>query len=67
MGFSNQFILGIVIQEAILLGVSSFIPSTLVSGMYAFLTSAQASYPNDPPKIGLVGALTVGFVLPQQQ
>ncbi|MCB4400646.1 ABC transporter permease DevC [Synechococcus sp. MU1625] len=63
MGFSNQFILGIVIQEAILLGVSSFIPSTLVSaGMYAFLTSASGiSIQMTHQKIGLVGALTVGI------
>ena len=63
MGFSNQFILGIVIQEAILLGVSSFIPSTLVSaGMYAFLTSASGiSIEMTHQKIGLVGALTVGI------
>ena len=63
MGFSNKFILGIVIQEAILLGVSSFIPSTLVSaGMYAFLTSASGiSIQMTHQKIGLVGALTVGI------
>ena len=63
MGFSNQFILGIVIQEAILLGISSFIPSTLVSaGMYAFLTSASGiSIQMTHQKIGLVGALTVGI------
>ena len=63
MGFSNQFILAIVIQEAILLGISSFIPSTLVStGMYAFLTSASGiNIQMTHQKIGLVGALTVGI------
>ena len=63
MGFSNQFILAIVIQEAILLGISSFIPSTLVStGMYAFLTSASGiNIQMTHQKISLVGALTVGI------
>ena len=63
VGFSNQFILAIVIQEAILLGISSFIPSTLVStGMYAFLTSASGiNIQMTHQKIGLVGALTVGI------
>ena len=63
MGFSNQFILAIVIQEAILLGISSFIPSTLVStGMYAFLTSASGiNIQMTHQKISLVGALTIGI------
>ena len=63
VGFSNQFILAIVIQEAILLGISSFIPSTLVStGMYAFLTSASGiNIQMTHQKISLVGALTVGI------
>ena len=63
MGFSNNFILAIVIQEAILLGVSSFIPATLLSaGMYAFLTSAsgiEIAMTHD--KITLVGSLTIGI------
>lgn len=43
MGFSDQFILWVVIQEAILLAASSFIPATLVSaGLYAFLSSATS-------------------------
>ena len=63
VGFSNQFILAIVIQEAILLGISSFIPSTLVStGMYAFLTSASGiNIQMTHQKISLVGALTIGI------
>ena len=39
MGFADAFILLIVIQEAFLLVISSFIPATIIStGMYAFLT-----------------------------
>lgn len=62
MGFSNLFILAIVIQEAILLGVSSFIPATLVStGMYAFLTSASGiNIAMTHDKIVFVGSLTMG-------
>ena len=33
MGFSSEFILIVVIQEAVLLGVSAFIPATLVSAV----------------------------------
>ena len=62
MGFSNTYILFIVIQEAFLLGISSFIPATLLSaGMYAFLTSAagiRISMTSD--KTLLVGTLTMG-------
>ncbi len=37
MGFSDLFLLIIVVQEAIILAVSAFIPATIVStGMYAF-------------------------------
>ena len=44
MGFSDLFLLFIVVQEAIILAVSAFIPATIVStGMYAFLTSASGS------------------------
>lgn len=62
MGFSNTYILIIVIQEAFLLGISSFIPATLLSAaMYAFLTSAagiRISMTSD--KTLLVGSLTMG-------
>ena len=62
MGFSNTFILAIVIQEAILLGVSSFIPATIVStGMYAFLTAASGiRIFMSPDKIFLVSTLIIG-------
>ena len=62
MGFSDGFILTIVIQEAILLGVSSFIPATIVSaGMYAFLTAASGiRIEMTTDKTTLVGALTLG-------
>lgn len=62
MGFSDGFILAIVIQEALLLGVSSFIPATIVStGMYAFLTAASGiRIEMTADKTALVGALTIG-------
>lgn len=62
MGFSNTFILVIVIQEAILLGVSSFIPATLLSaGMYAFLTATSGiRIAMTPDKTIVVGCLTLG-------
>ena len=63
MGFSNNFILWIVIQEALLLGVSSFIPATILSaGMYAFLTSASGiRIEMTSDKTSLVGSLTLGI------
>ncbi|MCP9849909.1 ABC transporter permease DevC [Cyanobium sp. Morenito 9A2] len=62
MGFADGFILTIVIQEAFLLGVSAFIPATLIAtGMYAFLTSASGiRIEMSADKTGLVGALTLG-------
>lgn len=62
MGFADGFILTIVIQEAFLLGVSSFIPATLIStGMYAFLTSASGiRIEMTADKPALVGSLTLG-------
>ncbi len=62
MGFSNLFILVIVIQEALLLGVSSFIPATVISaGMYAFLTATSGiRIAMTPDKSMLVGGLTLG-------
>lgn len=61
MGFSDSFILTIVIQEAILLGASSFIPATIVSaGMYAFLTAASGiRIEMTTDKTTLVGVLTL--------
>ncbi|EDY39136.1 DevC protein [Cyanobium sp. PCC 7001] len=62
MGFSDGFILLIVIQEAILLAISSFIPATLVStGMYAFLTATSGiRIAMTPDKTLVVGVLTLG-------
>lgn len=62
MGFADGFILLIVIQEAFLLGISSFIPATIIStGMYAFLTSASGiRIEMTSDKTLLVGALTLG-------
>jgi len=61
MGFSNQFILMVVIQEALILGLSSFIPATIVStAMYAFLTAASGiRIEMTTDKIMLVGTLTL--------
>lgn len=62
MGFADGFILIIVVQEAFLLGVSSFIPATLVSTvMYAFLTAASGiRIEMTSDKTILVGTLTLG-------
>lgn len=62
MGFSDVFLLFIVIQEAIILAVSAFIPATIASaGMYAFLTSASGiRIVMTADKTLLVGALTLG-------
>ncbi|MCT0224686.1 ABC transporter permease DevC [Synechococcus sp. CS-1328] len=62
MGFSDLFLLFIVVQEAIILAVSAFIPATIVStGMYAFLTSASGiRIEMTPDKTLLVGSLTLG-------
>jgi len=62
LGFSNFFVLFIVIQEAIILAISSFIPATVVStGMYAFLTQASGiRIEMTSDKTLLVGSLTLG-------
>ena len=62
MGFADGFILIIVVQEAFLLGVSSFIPAPLISTvMYAFLTAASGiRIEMTSDKTILVGALTLG-------
>lgn len=62
MGFADGFILIIVIQEALLLGVSSFIPATVLStGMYAFLTATSGiRIEMTADKTLLVGSLTLG-------
>jgi putative ABC transport system permease protein len=62
MGFSDTFLLFIVVQEAIILAVSAFIPATIASaGMYAFLTSASGiRIVMTADKTLLVGALTLG-------
>ena len=61
MGFSSQFILIVVIQEAVLLGVSAFIPATLVSAaLYAGLSAVSGiELQMSPDKSLLVGALTI--------
>ena len=61
MGFSSQFILIVVIQEAILLGVSAFIPATLVSAaLYAGLSAVSGiELQMSADKSLLVGALTI--------
>jgi putative ABC transport system permease protein len=61
MGFSNLFILMVVIQEALILGVSSFIPATIISAaMYAFLTAASGiRIEMTTDKIMVVGTLTM--------
>jgi putative ABC transport system permease protein len=55
-------VLVIVIQEALLLGISSFIPATVIStAMYAFLTSASGiRIEMTSDKTVLVGSLTLG-------
>jgi len=62
MGFSDTFLLIIVVQEAIILAVSAFIPATLASaGLYAFLTSASGiRIEMSSDKILLVASLTLG-------
>jgi putative ABC transport system permease protein len=63
MGFSNQFILMVVIQESILLAISAFIPATLLSaGLYAGLTAVSGiRLDMTADKTILVGTLTVSL------
>ena len=63
MGFSNQFILMVVIQESILLAVSAFIPATLLSAaLYAGLTAVSGiRLEMTADKTLLVGLLTMGL------
>ena len=61
MGFSGQFILIVVIQEAVLLGVSAFIPATLLSAaLYAGLSAVSGiELQMTAGKSLLVGFLTI--------
>ena len=63
MGFSNQFILMVVIQESILLAVSAFIPATLLSAaLYAGLTAVSGiRLEMTADKTLLVGSLTMSL------
>ncbi len=63
LGFSNTFVLFIVIQEAVILAISSFIPATIVSNlMYSFLTQASGiRILMTSDKVTLVGSLTIGL------
>ena len=62
LGFADRFVLWVVIQEAILLAASSFIPATLVSAaLYAFLSSATSiRIAMTADKTLLVSTLTFG-------
>lgn len=61
MGFNDGFILRIVIQEAVILAISAFIPAVLLStAMYAFLTAASGiRIEMTSDKTLLVGSLTL--------
>jgi len=61
MGFSNQFILIVVIQEAILLAVSAFIPATILSATLYYLLSnvSGIELQMTADKSLLVGILTI--------
>ena len=63
MGFSNKFVLMVVIQESILLAVSAFIPATLLSAaLYAGLTAVSGiRLEMTADKTLLVGSLTMGL------
>lgn len=63
MGFSNQFILMVVIQESVLLAVSAFIPATLLSALlYAGLSAVSGiRLEMTADKTLLVGTLTVSL------
>lgn len=63
MGFSNQFILMVVIQESVLLAVSAFIPATLLSALlYAGLSAVSGiRLEMTADKTLLVGSLTVSL------
>lgn len=62
MGFDDGFLLTIVIQEAIILAISAFIPATIASAfMYAFLTAASGiRIEMSSDKTMLVGSLVLG-------
>ena len=61
MGFSSKFILIVVIQEAVLLGVSAFIPATLMSSvLYAGLSAVSGiELQMTAGKSFFVGVLTI--------
>lgn len=62
MGFDDNFLLMIVIQEAIILAISAFIPATVASAfMYSFLTAASGiRIEMSSDKTLLVGSLVLG-------
>ncbi len=62
MGFDDAFLLMIVVQEAIILAISAFIPATIASAfMYSFLTAASGiRIEMSSDKTLLVGSLVLG-------
>jgi putative ABC transport system permease protein len=65
IGYSNRYVIGVVLQEALLLGTVGFIPGLLISlVIYQFL-SAQTGLPMTPlpDRILFLFALTIGMCI----
>lgn len=62
LGFKNRFLLALVLQEAAILAISSFIPAAVgATAMYAFLTAVSGiRIEMTPDKTLLVFSLTMG-------
>jgi putative ABC transport system permease protein len=65
MGYSNAYLVGVVLQEALLLGAVGFVPGLLFSAVVYWLLSWQTGLPMvlTLGRVGLVFALTVGMCM----
>lgn len=65
MGYSNLSLVGVVLQEALLLGAVGFVPGLLVSAGAYWLLSTQTGLPMvlTLPRVGLIFVLTVGMCM----
>jgi putative ABC transport system permease protein len=65
MGYSNAYLVGVVLQEALLLGAVGFVPGLLVSAGVYWLLDWLTGLPMvlTPGRVGLIFGLTVGMCM----
>src|SRR5262249_53645251 len=65
IGYSNRYVIGVVLQEALLLGAVGFLPGMLISLVIYQVLSAQTGLPMKalPDRILFLFALTLGMCI----